>query len=119
MIDLGGGIRGYGNIRDAASIRSIVANFSLFKCIGDFYFFRAGVYGHYIDNSVCGAIAILFLFIMMMLDQGKEEAGTPIVNFIPMGLIVGIAFLWVAADNSLQNHSSGMIGGHPGGDMGR
>lgn len=64
-----------------------------------------------------GAIAILFLFIMMMLDQGKEEAGTPIVNFIPMGLIVGIAFLWVAADNSLQNHSSGMIGGHPGGDM--
>lgn len=62
MIDLGGGIRGYGNIRDAASIRSIVANFSLFKCIGDFYFFRAGVYGHYIDNSVCGGDSY-FIFI--------------------------------------------------------
>uniref|UniRef100_A0A1X7UBW9 NADH-ubiquinone oxidoreductase chain 6 n=1 Tax=Amphimedon queenslandica TaxID=400682 RepID=A0A1X7UBW9_AMPQE len=44
-----------------------------------------------------GAIAILFLFVMMMLDQGKEEARTPIVNLIPMGMIVGIACLWVAA----------------------
>lgn len=67
-----------------------------------------------------GAIAILFLFVMMMLDQAKEEAGTSIGNFIPMVGVVGVGFLWLgasAADIWQQRHSCGMVGGHPAGDI--
>ncbi|YP_001031209.1 NADH dehydrogenase subunit 6 (mitochondrion) [Amphimedon queenslandica] len=99
---------------------------SAFLSVSAVFIFIGLVYMGFIMIIVyVGAIAILFLFVMMMLDQGKEEAGTPIVNIIPMGMIVGVGFLWVAATGgewvgayiTQQNHSRGMIGGQPGGDI--
>jgi NADH-quinone oxidoreductase subunit J len=61
-----------------------------------------------------GAVMVLFLFVVMMLDVKMEELRTGIKTYLPMGLIVGLVM--VAEMSFVLTTSWGEVG--PAADMG-
>jgi NADH-quinone oxidoreductase subunit J len=61
-----------------------------------------------------GAVMVLFLFVVMMLDVKMEELRTGIKTYLPMGLIVGL--IMVAEMSFVLATSWGQVG--PAADMG-
>lgn len=62
-----------------------------------------------------GAVAVLFLFVVMMLDVSFADLRKGAMQYIPMGLIAGgillaelvvIAIAWTLSDTALQNAAS-------------
>jgi NADH-quinone oxidoreductase subunit J len=61
-----------------------------------------------------GAVAVLFLFVVMMLEVKMEELRTGIKTFLPLGLVVGL--IMVAEMSFVLATSWGQVG--PAADMG-
>jgi NADH-quinone oxidoreductase subunit J len=61
-----------------------------------------------------GAVMVLFLFVVMMLDVKMEELRTEIKTYLPMGLIVGL--IMVVEMSFVLSTSWGQVG--PAADMG-
>ena len=62
-----------------------------------------------------GAVAVLFLFVVMMLDVDFEELKGQMAKYMPVGLLVGVVILmqltlgigaWVQADGALGLHQA-------------
>lgn len=53
-----------------------------------------------------GAIAILFLFVVMMLNITNYERGVDMSNFLPIGLIVGVIFFIINYNTIWSNNFS-------------
>lgn len=62
-----------------------------------------------------GAVAVLFLFVVMMLDVDFEELKGQMAKYMPLGLLVGVVILmqlafgigaWVAADGAMGLHQA-------------
>ncbi|MBI1172077.1 NADH-quinone oxidoreductase subunit J [bacterium] len=62
-----------------------------------------------------GAVAVLFLFVVMMLDVDFEELKGQMVKYMPLGLLVGVVILmqlalgigaWTSADGAMGLHQA-------------
>jgi NADH-quinone oxidoreductase subunit J len=62
-----------------------------------------------------GAVAVLFLFVVMMLDVDFEELKGQMAKYMPLGLLVGVVILmqlafgigaWISADGALSLHQA-------------
>src|SRR5213592_5158331 len=60
-----------------------------------------------------GAVAVLFLFVIMMLDVDFTELREGFLNYLPIGIVIGIVFLvellWVVAVWAIGTQVPGAI----------
>ena len=61
-----------------------------------------------------GAIAILFLFVIMMLNLTDLEGGGDMSNYLPAGFIIGVVFLFEIAHVMGAEWFHDPMAGYPG-----